>query len=99
MVQHVAGTGQIEIGMVGEIDRRSLVGGRFIINSEPIVIGERVGHVHGKVTGVTFLAVFAQIGELHRCLALGGWEWLRLPEELRKSLASAMNMVRPCVSR
>ena len=45
MTENVAGTGtgQIEIAVIGEIDRGRLVGGGFVIDLQFILVGQRVG--------------------------------------------------------
>ena len=40
----VAFSGQVEITVLGKIDRRGLVRSRFVINDQFVIVGQRVGH-------------------------------------------------------
>src|SRR5205807_2915401 len=56
--------GEIEIAVVGEVDRRSLVRGSGIIDLQLVLIGKRIRYGDGQVAGVAFLAVWTEIAEL-----------------------------------
>ena len=37
-----AGAGEIEVGVIGQVDRRGLVGRRLVVDAELVLVGERV---------------------------------------------------------
>ena len=94
VVEHVATAGEVEVGVAGQIDGCGPVGGRFIIQAQFVVIGERVSQFHGHVARVTLLPVLAQVSELDGGAPLAGRKRLRLPDALVKY---AVNVVRPVI--
>src|SRR5690349_15471824 len=57
-------TFQIEIRMVCQVNDSWLVGCRFVVDLEFILIGEGVNDLHIQVAGVALFTILADIGEL-----------------------------------
>ena len=55
---------EVEIGMVGQVDDRVLVGCGGVVDLELVIVGPGVHHGAGQVAGIAFLAVLAQVREL-----------------------------------
>ena len=62
--------GEVEVGVVGEVDDGGLVGGGGVIDLELVLRGEGVDHFRGQGAGKAFLAILADVGQLER-LAVG----------------------------
>src|SRR6185312_3750695 len=92
----VALTRQVEIGMLGKIQRRGLVGGSFVIHDQLVVVGQSIGDFDFEVAGISFLAVFAQIA-VSNSDTLSVLELLGLPELFVKPVGSAMQGVRAVI--
>jgi hypothetical protein len=56
-------TGQVEEGMVGEVENRWLVGRRLVLDSQLVVVGQRVNDADIEVARVSFFTVFGVVGE------------------------------------
>ena len=54
---------QVEVGMIGKVDGRGLVGSGGVVDLEGIVDGEGVHHGHGQVAGKALFPVLAQVGQ------------------------------------
>ena len=65
------GPGQVEVAVIGEVDRRGLVGGRLVVDPQLVLVGERVGDGRGEVAGIAFFAVGADVGQLDRRAVAG----------------------------
>ena len=85
--------------MVREIDRRGFVGGSPIVEPEFVIIGQGVSNQDREVAGITFLTVFAKVGELHGGFGPAGRQRFSFPEHLRKSFVSTMNVVGTAIGR
>ena len=57
--EHVAAARQVEVGVLGQVDRRRLVGGRVIVDDQLVAIGQLVGDPHVEVAGISFFPVGA----------------------------------------
>ena len=81
VVQHgvTAMAGQIEIAVVGQVDRRRPVGRCLVANGEPVLIAEQIPHGDGQVAGIPFLPVRTGVGEPDG-LTLPRPQNLRLPD-------------------
>ncbi len=97
VVENVAGASEIKIGVIGQIDRRGLVGGGFVVEAQFVVVRERIRHLDREIAGITFLAILAQVGELDGRFVLARRKRLRLPDHLGESLASTVEVVRSIV--
>ena len=92
----VALAGQIEIRMLGKIERRGFVGGGFVIHNQLVVVGQSIGNFYFEVTRIPFLAVLAQIAESNSD-AFSVLELLGLPELFVEPVRSAMQGVRAVI--
>ena len=84
---------ELNIGMVGHVDDGRSVGGRRVVESQLIIIGQRIGHRRGHVAGIAVFAIDAQIRQSDSRFVLHDRECLGIPDHLRKSSIAAMNMV------
>src|SRR5215472_802434 len=75
--------------MVGQIDNSILVGRRRIVNLQLVVIGKRVSYGNRQVTGITLLAIFAEITQLQ---TLPG-AFFACPDALIEPANSPMQMI------
>ena len=92
VIEDRALAGEIPVGVVGEVYRGRLVGGGEVVDSQFVIVGERVGDLHLQAAGVTFLAVRARVAEGNRRAGLapahaGG------PNFFVDSLGAAMQMI------
>src|SRR5215468_6112667 len=78
--------------MVCEVDHCCLVGGRFIIDPQFIVIGQSVCNRNRQVAWIAFLAIFAEIAE-RETRAVFGIYFFGFPDNLVKALYAAVQMV------
>ena len=92
MPQNVAGivTRQIEVAVVGQIDRCCLVSGGFEIDAKFIVIVERIRNFDLHGTRIAFLAIRTGVAEDNPMMV---HKRFRFPENLVKSLKSAMQSI------
>src|SRR5882724_1481847 len=87
---------QIEVGVVCEIDDGFLVRGRGVVNHQRILLGERVNHLDGEISGKSLFHVFAEIRQLQRGSGGAGYV-LRGPDPLVETDVAAMQSVFPVV--
>src|SRR5437773_7895183 len=94
MAQDVAAAfpGKIEVGMVGEIHDRGLVGGRRIFDTQGIVVAERVSDFGFQVARKALFAVLAQITESHS-LTIRRADFVGGPNAFVESLYTTMQSV------
>ena len=83
-----ASTREIEIGVVGEIHGRGLVGRRLVVDAELVFVGERVGDLCDQFAGEAFFAVGAGVGE-DDALPVLAFERLRLPDDFVEAALDA----------
>ena len=83
---------QVEIRMVGQVDRSGLIGGRLIIDPEFIVIGERIGDVDVEISWVSFFSVGAQVVEFDGD-SIGGFDFSGVPDAFVETFIAAMQVV------
>jgi hypothetical protein len=59
--EHVAGSlaRQVEVGVLGQVDRGGTVGPGAVLDAEHIRVGDRVGNPHLEVAGIALVAVRA----------------------------------------
>jgi hypothetical protein len=57
VIGNAAFTAQVEIHVVGEVDHRRTVGGRFIVDAQGTVVAPRVAHAAFHCAGKTLVAV------------------------------------------
>ena len=60
--------GQVEVAVVGQVDRRRLVGRRGVVDPQLVLVGQRVDDRDVEVARIAFLAVRAEVGQLQRRL-------------------------------
>ena len=72
VVEHISGSGEIEVNVTCQIDRRGLVGCSPVINPEFVAIRKRVSHRDREIPRITFLSIPAQIAELDTRLCWPG---------------------------
>ncbi len=87
---------EIEVAVVGEVDRRRLVGRRRVVQAQFVRVGERVDHRHVERPRVPLVAVRAAMGECHRLSVLHP-EHVRLPHDLVEADVATVQVVRPVV--
>ena len=98
MVQNVSAARKIEIGMLREIEDGGFVRRGREIETQFVVVGQRVERRDRQVAGKTFLAVLAQVPQLQGGSA-GARDRLRIPNHLVKALDPAVQRIRPVVDR
>ena len=93
VVEHVAmaGAGEIEIRVVGEIDGRALIRRGPVIDAKTLIGGERIGDFGGKLAGVTLFTVCARVAET-KCRLTGDGGQLGRPEDFVETDVAAMKM-------
>ena len=84
--------GEIEVGVIGEIDDGFFVGGGGIIDVQSVGVRPRVGDGDFQVAGKTFLAVFAEVGKFERLATLCG-NGFGGPQHFIETLDAAMESV------
>ena len=58
MVTHIAlVTVQIEVGVVGQVDRTRLIDRRTVFNGDTVVVGQRKARESGKITREALIAI------------------------------------------
>ena len=92
----VALSGEVEIGVLGKIQRRGFVGGSFVIHNQLVVVGQRIGDFDFEVARVPLLAIFAQI-TVSNPDAFSILEFLGLPQLFVEAVDSAMQGVRTII--
>ena len=72
-------TGEVEVGVVGDVDEGGFVGGGFVGEREFVVVVEGEGELEREVAGEAAVAVFADVGEQGCGLVVGGGEGFAFP--------------------
>ena len=85
--------GQVEIGVLRQVDDRGLVGFRGVIHAQLVIIRQRIGDIHGQITGIAFLAVFAQVGQFEPGPVPADIGPDDFPDDLVKAFETAMQRV------
>lgn len=100
VTEDVAATlpGEIEVAMMCKIHDGRLVRLGAINKLQLILIGQSVGGCHRKLSGISFLTIFADIGELQRW-ALFGARWGCIPDNLVKPLQPTMQRLAVVIAR
>jgi hypothetical protein len=96
MIEDVAGarSGEVEVAVLREIDRRGLVRRRGVLHDELVVLREGVGDARVERAGITFVAGGADVREDDTGAAVA-IEGLGLPHHLVEPLDAAVQVVRP----
>ena len=84
--------GEVEVGVLRDVDRRRLVGLRVVVDDQRVGVGERVGHRQLQRAGVALVAVLAGQRELQRG-AVGALDRRRRPHQLVEALEPAVQRV------
>ena len=87
-----AHSGQIEIGVLRQVDGGCLVRRGAVVDFEGVFVGERIGHFHIERTRVAFLSVRAGICEPYAAPA-GFLERFRCPDHLVKASFAAVQVI------
>jgi hypothetical protein len=58
-------SGQVEVGMVRQVDRRFLVGFRHILDRQLALVGERIRYGNSQVAGIALFSVRTGVRELN----------------------------------
>src|SRR6266852_787945 len=100
MLRNTAGVvpSQVEIGMTAKVDDRVAIRGCRVLDPQLILVGQSVDHADFKISGVSFLSVFAEVIELqsrHSILRAVR----RFPDNFVESPDTAMKMVFAVVPR
>ena len=95
MAENVAAAGEVEVTVVGEVDRRGAVGRGGVIDPQLVAVGERHHHGDGKIPGITFLAIRTEVAEGHSGFLAG--QDLGRPHDLVETRDAAVQMVRAVV--
>ena len=82
--------------MLGEIQGRGFVSGGFVIHDQLVVVGQSIGDFDFEVSGISFLAIFAQIA-VSDSDTFSVLELLGIPELFVKPVGSAMQGVRAVI--
>ncbi len=91
-------TRQVEVRMVGEIDRRRCRGSRLVLDGQRVVIVQPIGGVRSELPRVTLLACRAHVGEPQR-LPRRSLDRLGLPHALVEAFSAAMQGIGRIVPR
>ena len=98
MIQDVAFAGQIEIGMLREVQHRVLIRGRCVLQLQRVVLGKRISRFDRQGARVAFLAIFACVAKLERWAVQGRKDsWL--PDHLIEALKAAMQGIGTVIDR
>jgi hypothetical protein len=87
---------EIEAGVLGEVDRCRLVGGRVEVHYQLVPVGHDVSGFGLEVAGVALLTVSAGISQLHTGTLLGATR-LGAPDHPIEASATAVQLVGPVV--
>ena len=87
---------QVEADMIGEVERRGLVGSGGVVEVQDVVVGEGVHRRHGQVTGVAFFVGGTVAGQ-HQGFASGGSAGHGLPDALVEADITAVQGVGPVI--
>lgn len=98
VTQHIAPTGQVEIAMAGEIERRGPVGCGRVVDAQRAVVLQGVADGDGHRARVATLAVVAEVAQ-REAGAVRPAARLGLPDDLVQARRAAMQMMRPAVAR
>src|SRR5690606_9697930 len=86
--------GEVEVGVIGQVDRREQIGGGGVTDDQRVVGGQGEADAKVHVAGKTFFAVGAEVGELHRRGRRFTWVDDSLPNDLVEApFRSAMQRV------
>ena len=84
-------TGQVEVGVVRQVDRRRPVGGSLVIDAHPVSPGQGVGHSNLQPAGIALLTVGTGVSKPHSRIDAGGG--LTVPEPLVEADVATMDVV------
>ncbi len=93
-----AGTGQVEVGVMGQVDRRGLVGLGPIADDQLVGVGELVDDPDVKVAGIALLPIGTLVGAKEHG-GPGPLDGLDLPVSLIESLDTTVQVVSAIVLR
>ena len=98
MPQDVAASlaGEVEVAVVRQVDRRSLVGRRPVIDDQLVACRERIRHGDVQRPRISFFAVCAHVGERHADIA-AAIDRLAFPHHFVEASAAAVQMILPVV--
>ena len=83
--------GEVEVGVIGQVDRRGFVGRGGVVDDEFVVVRERVDNRNVEVAGITFFAIGTLAREFDGRVFAGGC--FGLPVGLVETFASAVQMM------
>ena len=90
--------GEVEVGVVGQVDDRRRVGRRVVVDPQLVVVGQGVGDLDLERAGVALLAVRAGVAEPQAdAVAVG--DLARPPRRLVEALLAAVQVVGAVVER
>ena len=89
--------GQVEVGVVGQVDVGRLVGRGGVVHLQPVAVVERVDHGHRQRAGEAALAVGARAGQPHARRSSSVLTGCRRPDDLVEALEPAVQRVRAVV--
>nr|GEU28271.1 hypothetical protein [Tanacetum cinerariifolium] len=92
VAEDVAAAGQVEVRMIGQVDRRGPVGHRVEGDAQLVIGAQFVNHRGVQVAGVALLAVGAQVTE-NQAGRLGGAEGFGGPQAAVKTIDAAVQVV------
>ena len=92
MLQYIALSGKIEIGVLRQVQDRVFVGCGSVIQPQAVIVGQRIKRGHRKVAGVAFFTILAQIFQLERRPVLSGSD-AGFPNNLVEAFEAAMERV------
>src|SRR5882672_2996886 len=78
--------------MVGEIEDGVLIGGGGVVDSQFVLIGQRVDHLGSQVARKALFAIFAEVGQFQR-LPVSAGNILGGPKTFVEALQSAVQRV------
>ena len=98
VLEHVAPAvaRQVEVRVLRQVDRCSVVCSGKVVDSQLVAGRERVADANGQVARIPLIAVGTRVGEDHGNAAIA-LEHLSMPHDLVESAHPPMQMVRPVV--
>ena len=61
MAQDVAAGGEVEVGVIRQVNNRLAVGRRLVVNLQLVFTGQRIRYVRRQVSRITLFTIAAEI--------------------------------------
>ena len=93
MVEHgaTACSGEIEVGVIGEVDGRGFVSRGLILDDKCILLGEHIDDAGVEIAGEALVAILAEVGQAQSGSAWVGDDF-RFPNDLAETLQATVQV-------